>query len=247
MAGIRRLSSRTRSAVFAPLGDAGRAVRVEKRLEEAIRSGVLSDGERLPSEAELAAMLGVAPVTAREALVSLRAQGLVTTTRGRGGGSFVRRPPADDATEARRRLASMTKVDLADHGTHYASLVASCAELAAERADAEDVADLRLILAATETDDLGDWRHADTELHLALAALSQSARLSREVMRLEADFGALVRLPLYDAGHRREVHGHQLATIEAIAARDPDAARASVRARVRSALGDLAELRSEVR
>lgn len=247
MAATRRLSSRTRSAVFAPIGDAGRAVRVEKRLEEAIRSGVLSDGERLPSESDLATMLGVAPMTAREALVALRAQGLVTTTRGRSGGSFVRRPPIDDTTAARRRLSAMSKVDLADRGTHYASLVAACAELAAERADAEDVEDLRLVLAATETKDLGEWRHADTELHLALAALSQSARLSREVMRLEADFGALVRLPLHDAAHRDEVRRHQLATIEAIAAHDGDAARASVRARVRSALGDLAELRSEVR
>ncbi|MFI5429404.1 winged helix-turn-helix domain-containing protein [Aeromicrobium sp. UC242_57] len=92
MATVRRASTRARSAIFAPIGDEGRAVRVENRLAEAIRSGVLADGERLPSEPELASMLGVATVTAREALVALRAQGLVTTTRGRGGGSFVAGP-----------------------------------------------------------------------------------------------------------------------------------------------------------
>ena len=247
MAAIRRLSSRTRSAVFTPIGDAGRAARVEKRLEEAIRSGVLADGERLPSESELGAMLGVAPVTAREALAGLRSQGLVVTTRGRGGGSFVRRPRSEDSAGMRRRLAAMSKVDLADQGTYYGSLLAACAELTAERADAEDVEDLRSMLPDPGTADLGEWRHADTELHLALAALSQSARLSREVMRVEAEFGALVRLPLADQAHRTEVHRHQLGVVEAIGARDADLARSRMRARVRSALGDLAELRNEVR
>ena len=52
--------TRSRSAIFAPLGDVGRAQRVEQRLADAIRSGLLTDGERLPSEQELAAMLGVA-------------------------------------------------------------------------------------------------------------------------------------------------------------------------------------------
>lgn len=247
MAAIRRLSSRTRSAVFAPLGDVGRAVRVEKRLEEAIRSGVLADGERLPSEAELAAMLNVAPVTAREALVGLRSQGLVVTTRGRGGGSFVCRPRSDDTVGLRKRLVGMSKVDLADQGTYYASLLAACAELTAERADAEDVEDLQGMLPAAAATDLGEWRHADIEFHLALAALSQSPRLSREVMRLEADFGTLVRLPLVRRTHRDEVRAFQLAVVEAVGARDADRARSCMRARVRSALGDLAELRSEVR
>src|SRR6478735_3578296 len=56
---------------------------------DAIVAGVLRDGERLPSESELAKRLGVAVVTAREALVALRDKGLVLTRRGRDGGSFV--------------------------------------------------------------------------------------------------------------------------------------------------------------
>lgn len=92
MAAVRHRSTRARTAVFAPINNLGRAVRVEQRLANAIWSGLLRDGEKLPSESELAAMLGVATVTAREALISLRAQGLVTTVRGRGGGSFVTRP-----------------------------------------------------------------------------------------------------------------------------------------------------------
>src|SRR4051794_40272871 len=89
MSELRRQGGRARSAIFAPLGDVGRADQVEQRLTEAIRSGVLVEGERLPSEPELAHRFGVAVVTVREALTGLRSHGLVTTTRGRGGGTFV--------------------------------------------------------------------------------------------------------------------------------------------------------------
>ena len=78
-----------RAVIFSPLEGAGRAELVEQRLTDAIVAGVLRDGERLPSESDLAKFLGVAPVTAREALVALRHKGLVRTRRGRDGGSFV--------------------------------------------------------------------------------------------------------------------------------------------------------------
>ena len=138
------MTSRARAAIFAPIGDEGRAARVENRLAEAIRSGVLAHGERLPSEPELAQMLGVATVTAREALVALRARGLVVTTRGRGGGSFVRAPESADLVED--RLAAMSRIELRDRATVYLVVLTGCAEIAAERTDPDEVEDLRDLL-----------------------------------------------------------------------------------------------------
>ncbi|KQP78710.1 hypothetical protein ASF37_09325 [Aeromicrobium sp. Leaf289] len=247
MAAVRRRSTRARTAVFAPIGELGRAVRVEQRLAQAIRSGILEDGERLPSESELASMLGVATVTAREALVSLRAQGLVTTTRGRGGGSFVTRPvgATDDVLE--RRVAAMTRVDIADHGIHYATVLSGCAELAAERANVEEVEDLRAILPPDDTDDAATWRHVDTELNLAVAALSHSAHLARDVMRLEMEFGGLLRLGFGHADQQSALRDHHSALLAAIASHDGNEARRVVRARVRRLLGELAELHARIR
>ncbi len=242
-----RHSSRTRSAVFAPLGDPGRAARVEQRLAEAIRAGLLADGERLPSESELAAMLGVATVTAREALVSLRAQGLVTTVRGRGGGSFVHRPKHQDDELLGSRLASMSRVELRDRGTVYRIILAGCAELAAERADASDVLDLRALLLAPGEADVGRWRHADSELFLSVAALTQSARMTRQVVGLEADFGALLRLPFADPGFRAAAVRRHLALVDAIEARDGAGARAQVHEHVDDALGRVVERHAQVR
>jgi len=219
---------------------------VENRLAEAIRSGVLADGERLPSEPELAAMLGVATVTAREALVALRAQGLVTTTRVRGGGSFATRPEPTGEAELGSRLASMSRVELRDRGTIYGVILAGCAELAAERADATDVEGLHGLLLDPAEPDIGLWRHADSELYLSIAALTQSARMTREVVRLEADFGALLRLPLSDPAFRTHTASRHRALVAAIEAHAPDEARHCVRAHVADALERLADLHAAV-
>ena len=236
-----------RAAIFAPIGDEGRALLVERRLAEAIRSGILADGERLPSEAELGQLLGVALVTAREALVALRGQGLVTTIRGRNGGSFVTAPSGD--TLVHSRLANMSRLELRDRGSHYTVLLTGCAELAAARVDPAEVGYLQGIMPSDHSAacDVGAWRRAETEFYLAVAALTQSARLTREVIRLEADFGALLRLPLHDPDHRRAT-AERLSTLgDALAKGDSETAREVARAQVTDALELLADLHAAVR
>ncbi|MEO6470759.1 MAG: FCD domain-containing protein [Aeromicrobium sp.] len=247
MAKVRRSSTRARSAIFAPIGDEGRAERVEKRLAQAITSGILTDGERLPSEPELASMLGVATVTAREALVALRSQGLVTTTRGRGGGSFVTRPKHPDDEFLKKRLALMTRVELRDRATLYSVILCGCAELAARHADDNDVAGLRELLPSEQEDNVGHWRHAEAELYLSLAALTQSARMTRELVRLESDFGALMRMPYSDPKFCAEALLHNTAIVDAVERRDGDAARKGVRDHVNAALEWVAEMHATLR
>jgi DNA-binding FadR family transcriptional regulator len=234
-----------RSAVFAPIGDEGRALRVHNRLAEAIRSGVLADGERLPSEQELAQMLGVATVTAREALVALRTEGLVATTRGRGGGSFVCRPASEDLTQG--ALARMSRTELRDRGTQYTAVLASCAEIAAERADPDEVDALRDLIIDPGEKDVGRWKSVESELYLCVTALTRSARLTRDVIRLEANFGTLLRLPLAEEDFRLQAAAHHGELIEALAAGDGSSARACVRGHLGAALERVADLHDGVR
>jgi DNA-binding FadR family transcriptional regulator len=251
MSEVRRPASRARSAIFEPLGDVGRAGLVEQRLGEAIRSGVLTEGDRLPSEAELAGRFGVAVVTVREALTGLRAQGLVTTSRGRGGGTFVAEGATADEQALSERLAAMSRSELQDRGTHYAMVLAGCAELAAERADEDEAVSLRQLLDTDLVDtgaeaDVGAWRHADAELWLSLAALTQSSRVTRQVVRLEADFGMIVRIPLSDPAFREQTSTSQRRLVDAIAAGDPDAARKTAQAHLQSILDRVARAQAEV-
>ena len=120
--------------LLTPSSPAGRAEEVVQRVSEAIHLGLLSDGEKLPVEVDLAAQFGVAPMTVREALAALREQGLVETRRGRNGGSFVRRPQAPPVEPLRQRLLAMTVSDLRDIVDEHQAVAGQSARLAAERA-----------------------------------------------------------------------------------------------------------------
>src|SRR5256886_3497956 len=62
---------------------------IEDWLAEAIGAGRLAPGDRMPSEQDLAAWLGVSRMTLRQALAKLARRGLVTRAVGRRGGTFV--------------------------------------------------------------------------------------------------------------------------------------------------------------
>ena len=84
--------------VFASMPDLAEAsdvpshARIEQWLAGAIGNGQLANGEKLPSESDLAATLGVSRMTLRQALAALESRGLVQRKRGRSGGTFVARP-----------------------------------------------------------------------------------------------------------------------------------------------------------
>ncbi|AQZ65421.1 GntR family transcriptional regulator [[Actinomadura] parvosata subsp. kistnae] len=258
-------ASGSHPAVFAPVGGAGRVDAVVRRLSDAIALGLLADGEQLPSEAELAARLGVSTVTLREALMALRQQGLVETRRGRGGGSFVRTP--SEPPELGARLRAFTVDELRDLGDHYAAIAGAAARLAALRALPGDIAPLRRTLdamararaAAAETgaaagagaaggpgaaaDHGAVLRRLDGRFHIEVAAASQSARLTQEEIRLQADIGPLLWLPYDEPGRHDEATAQHRAIAEAIRRADPDLARDLAEQHVLDAIERLIELR----
>jgi DNA-binding FadR family transcriptional regulator len=59
------------------------------RLAQAIKLGLVAEGERLPAERDLAQRLQVSRVTLREAIRALREAGYLESRRGRTGGTFV--------------------------------------------------------------------------------------------------------------------------------------------------------------
>ena len=62
---------------------------VVDRLVTALGLGVYVDGQQLPTERELAAMLGVSRTSVRDALKQLTDRGYLEVRRGRNGGYFV--------------------------------------------------------------------------------------------------------------------------------------------------------------
>jgi DNA-binding FadR family transcriptional regulator len=221
----RALSTARARTLFAPLDAVGRADAVTRRLTQAIRLGLLADGERLPAESSLASQLGVSPVTLREALASMRQLGLVETRRGRGGGSFVRAPDEQDQARLERPLRLLSLHELRDIGDHRAAVAGAAAALAAQRAIPGDIAALRehaARLAAATT--LTERRRADARVHIEVAAAAQSPRLTREEMNLWSEIGDLVWLPMRGDQTAAVTAEHE-SLIDAIERREPGLAR----------------------
>lgn len=213
-------------------GSAGLADMVARQLGDAIRRGILLDGERLPAEPSLAAQFSVSTVTLREALATLRQQGLVTTKRGRGGGTFVVAP--DLSAGLADRLNELSCSGLRDLGDERAAISGAAAALAAQRVLPLEVAAMREQLgrfASAVT--LGDRRRAGTQLSLAIAAAAQSPRLVQAELQLAAEVGDLLWVRASDAEHLDSVQQHA-SLIDAIEARDAARARALAEHRIQT-------------
>ncbi|MFF9281294.1 FadR/GntR family transcriptional regulator [Streptomyces griseosporeus] len=206
-----------RRAIFAPVDNLARVEAVVHRLGDAIELGLLADGEQLPGESELAGLLGVSTVTLREALMALRQQGLVTTRRGRGGGSFVSQPAVPAEERLRARLRGWSTEELRDLGDHWAALSGAAARLAADRTAPEDLQPMRrTVEELTRAGDAAARGRLYGRFHVELAAAAQSARLTREQVSLQTEIGALPCLVLSDDAYREEVAERHRAVIAAV-------------------------------
>jgi DNA-binding FadR family transcriptional regulator len=123
---------------------------IAAQIRNEIRSGVISVGDRLPTERELIEQLGVSRATVREALMLLEADGFVQVRAGRHGGAYVTSPRIE-------RLATILDVILAVEQTTTDQLLEARAlmeplavRLASTRATDDDIARLDECIELTE-------------------------------------------------------------------------------------------------
>ena len=242
-------------SLISPLAAAGRAEEVVQRVSQAIQLGLFVDGEQLPPETEFAAQLGVSAMTLREALATLRQQGLVETRRGRTGGTFVRRPASPPVAVLRERLRGMTTSSLRDLIDEQFAVSGAAAKLAAARASGADVRRLyALVRQLSVASSLGSRIRADSRFHIEVAQASKSERLTRLEVGLQTQLGEMLWLPPEPAGttavtgaaelldHVAESAEHA-AIADAIAAEDGDMARMLAERHVERHLRRLTALR----
>jgi len=117
---------------------------VASALEEAIISGELKVGEKLPSEQALAAQFGVSRNIVREALRDVKARGLIEVKN--GAGSFITRPTSADLGEMLNRLIILSDSAIKDYYEMRFALEVKACELAAQRATEEDLRGLKEII-----------------------------------------------------------------------------------------------------
>jgi GntR family transcriptional regulator, transcriptional repressor for pyruvate dehydrogenase complex len=232
-----------RRSALAPLDAGDRVAAIEARLADAIALGTFADGEQLPSETELAARLGVARVTLREALGALRRRGLLETRRGRGGGSFVRAPADGARARLIERVRGQSVDELRDAGDHHAAIAGAAAELAALRASPPDLERLRAHVDALRgATSCAGRRAADVRFHVALAAAARSLRLTAAEEEAQAERGALVWLAAGEGRPGGALDDHE-AILAAVRERDGERARRAASAHVARETAALIALR----
>ena len=172
-----------------------------ERLATAIKLGVYPDQTTLPSERELAVTMGVSRATLREAIAALRAARLVRTTRGRGGGTTVDHRPGRPlrtvpGEAVPRPVDAPTWSGWMDSLAFRRIVEPGAAQLAAS-APLTTAAHTMLRgagRAVAQAREPGEHRQADSRLHLALAAVTGSARLVDAVTAVQADLHDMLLL-----------------------------------------------------
>jgi DNA-binding FadR family transcriptional regulator len=214
----------TKRVLFGHLHTEDAASAVARRLRTAIGLGVLTDGEKLPKEVDLAQQLGVTAFSLREALGTLRNEGLIVTRVGKNGGSYVEHPPAGQSM-AGEELVRLTATELRDLGDWRAALTTHAAWLAAQREP--DRTGERLAGCVEElvaADNSAAARRALGRFHVELAAGAQSMRLTRAELVMHEEFDWLVQVLLEGDGHRQAVAQAMHAVSTSVSAGDADAA-----------------------
>ncbi len=220
---------------------------VVTRLRTAIDLGFIEDGEMLPKEALLARELHVAPFTLREALAELRAEGLVDTKAGRGGGTFVQSTSLLAHDKAVSRLRDLSGIALRDLADWKAMLMGEAAELAARRASPANVAKLMGYcqrIAGARTPLTACRLHARFDVELA--AVAQSVRLSAASLQVYEEYSWLLALAHDDQAYTQACAQTMEAVTELISQRLFDQAGSIARAKTRASFDGLARLRLQL-
>lgn len=169
------------------------------QVTEAILTGKMHPGDRLPTETEMAEHFGVSRTVVREATQALRAQGLVDVSPGRG--TYVTQPTFESVMSSFQLMLRLENHSFDDLMVARRLLEVPTSRLAAMHALPENLEVLRASNEgmANALDDPETYMHHDTQFHAELARATQNTVLSvliqPLIMMLQSGRPIVVRVP----------------------------------------------------
>lgn len=213
-----------------------RTDQLAEALRARIKRGVFPVGSKLPSEQAIALKFQVSRTVVREAVMRLKADGLVETRKGTA--ARVRAPHAAPDAE----FVIPSSIDgLLGFLEVRRPIEAEMAALAAERRTAEQCAEIAAALAAIEKAQALSGTGVDEDLafHMAIGRATSNAYWSQFVRLFAEPMRSAIRLTRANEARRQdfaaEVAAEHLAIYRAIAAQDSDAAHAAAHRHVKNA------------
>jgi GntR family transcriptional repressor for pyruvate dehydrogenase complex len=210
------------------------------QIRDAIASGGIAPGERLPSERDLGVAFGVSRTTLREALRALEAQGVLEIRTGSRGGAFVAEPSSELVAGALGNLLRFRSATARELAEFRAPFEAENAAWAARRANPAALTELEHIVgdvAVLAGDGSIEWAEVaalEVRFHDAVArATGNSVRAAIMSAILEALERAFKAVPVPDGSPLRAELARELRVIvNFIHAADEDAAGVAMREHV---------------
>jgi len=198
---------------------------VDQALEQLrlrINQGVWAIGQRLPTEPELSAELGISRNTVREAMRVLAFSGLIEIRQ--GDGSYLRAvvDPLDTV-----KALSRCSFEQARETRHI--LEVEAIGLAALRRTDEDLLALREALNVSGSHyhgDLDTYIACDLVFHRRLVDAAHNPTLSELYLYFSSIIGAQLRQTLNIVPRRQEVFDLHIELLDAVEQRDPERAKA---------------------
>lgn len=210
--------------------------RIASQIEELLATETLKPGDRLPTERDMAQLLGASRPSVREAIRILQAQGKLIVKHGLG--VFVAESPTEQALGAALRNAEHNVNELF---AMREVLEVPAARWAAERITDEELASLREILAeldaafAVDSDDFQRLARLDASFHLGIAQVAANRFLKQTTHVLQDILISGMRTTLLIPGRREKSRKQHEQILNALKDHDPNAAGRAARAHIRSA------------
>ena len=218
------------TSLFKPVQPPTAFEQTVERLATAIKLGFLPPGGQLPPERELARQLEISRTTLRQALTALTQSGLVTTSRGRRGGTFV----ADPLPLPPRPRRVFAEDELRAFLDHRLAIETGVAIRAAERAAPADLD--ALVELADEMDeaaeDFEQYRQADLRFHMGLAEAAHSPRLVESMAEIQSELDEVIELVPHPQEVLQRSNDQHRAIIALLRKGDADGASKAIREHV---------------
>lgn len=219
---------------LAPLPKEAIAEKVVKHVLGLVREGVLAPGQKLPSERDLAASMGVSRPSLREALRALSLLGILEIRQGEG--VFVSELTPDALLEPLQFFLSLNGQSLDTLFEARIAVEAGIAEIAARKIDETALGHLRACMARGNR---AQRRHeeflaVDEEFHGIIVAATGNPFLSRVANSFQELGKASRKITVTLPGVTQQSHADHAQIMEALEGHDPQAARESMTSHLRN-------------
>ena len=214
---------------FASLDQKPLSERIVIQILDLIRDKKLKPGDRLPSETELSAMLGVSRPSLREALRALSVMNVVEIRQ--GSGTYVTSLQPELLVEHLEFIFSLDNSTFIQLLQARSVIEPGITELAANQITDKEIATLEAVIArsVSSLNDPNEFMTADAELHTLIAAASHNPILMRFMESIGRLGLASRRRTTQLPGVAEQVVKDHRAILEALKSRDPVAAREAMR------------------